>query len=470
VILGIGLLLANRVSAQSSQDTITVNNAVNSAIQEGRRASTAASQDVLSNYLQVVAKNLTSDKSGFQLKLNWFALNPMDSTLKYQNKNFIKSAWQRNGEFNFSGGLDKSNKFNSFTAGLTYNFLNRRDISMHSYKEAYYSYFSEEGHIINDVTTYLKPIVAATIEHKMDSLMNKMLIAGQQVSDLKTVINNDFPGVLPGQSSDNAQVKRLQDQLNADIADNKLSRSTLSTALLTKIREFSEYEAVEAIGGPLNAYISSLGQKPLNFPKFIASKQVDDVIKYIDDKVKNNAILHGSLEANTLIEVNKKVQDKYEQLIKYVSRQPLLTFGYLYTYGTGTTLSSHVGGFTYLQGIGSVNATKTGQFKASLTDTLSGNDPTGKIRNFGRNIVAFQAGYNQVLAMQKKVSVMEINAALEEDWATNGYVSKTDKTKFYFDAYFRARLPATPWLKLNLKWAPGGNVLGLIDFTYNFDK
>jgi hypothetical protein len=73
--------------------------------------------------------------------------------------------------------------------------------------------------------------------------------------------------------------------------------------------------------------------------------------------------------------------------------------------------------------------------------------------------------------MQKKVSVMELNLGIEEDVALSGYTTAKDKSKFTFNAYFRARLPATPWLKLAIKYDPkAANVLGILDFAYNLDK
>ncbi len=97
-------------------------------------------------------------------------------------------------------------------------------------------------------------------------------------------------------------------------------------------------------------------------------------------------------------------------------------------------------------------------------------DPTGKERTLNRNLLALQGGFNKVLLMQKKVSVMEINLGAEDDYATNGYTTANQINRFTFNAYFRTRLPATPWLKLTIKYDPkAANVLGLLDFTYNLD-
>ncbi|GAA3990344.1 hypothetical protein GCM10022210_49920 [Mucilaginibacter dorajii] len=67
-----------------------------------------------------------------------------------------------------------------------------------------------------------------------------------------------------------------------------------------------------------------------------------------------------------------------------------------------------------------------------------------------------------MLATQNKKPLLEINVAAEIDWATNwatkGYIIKTDDKRFYLDAYFRARLPTTPWLKFSLKYDPKGGM------------
>jgi hypothetical protein len=201
----------------------------------------------------------------------------------------------------------------------------------------------------------------------------------------------------------------------------------------------------------------------------IDEKTSGEIGDFIDSQVKNDPVFKP-LNPKGLSDLDKKILTNYQALVHYVAQQPLLTFNYAYISGQGTALSKHIGGLQYIQSLTKLASKKTLELTGSLTDTVSSTDPTGKVRNFNRNIISIQGGFNQVLAMQKKVSVMEINAALEQDWATSGYVSKTDKTRFYFNAYFRARLPATPWLKLNLKWGPGGNLLGLLDFTYNLDK
>ncbi|MDN5289043.1 MAG: hypothetical protein JWR38_5317 [Mucilaginibacter sp.] len=330
--------------------------------------------------------------------------------------------------------------------------------------------FTEEGIILNNTTETYYPQVSLILVPKFVAVCTPLQHGGVSVTDLKEKLNSAIPGMLQEIKIDEDAVKLLQDQLNMDMAKH-LRAGELSSEMLGLINQVADLEARKSINNPINDNIRTSGKKELAFASFITPALKKSIVDFLDAQVKSNAVLNGQLKANNLVEANNKVIADYSQLLKYVGRQPLLTFGYLYTHGIGTVLSSHVGGLTFLQGFGKLRSDKIGQFKTSLTDTLSGNDPTGKVRNFQRNIIAFQAGYNQVLAVQKKLSIMELNVAAEGDWATNGYIKDTDRKRIYFDAYFRARLPSTPWVKLDLKYDPkDGNVFGLLNFTYNLDK
>ncbi|MBD1362387.1 hypothetical protein IDJ77_01075 [Mucilaginibacter sp. ZT4R22] len=457
------LLLLKTVTAQISKEEFIKGQ------QDGYRFNTGTLQDILTNYLQVAAKNITTTNSSLQLKLNWFALNRMDSVQKYNNDNFLKTWRQRNGEFITSVGVDKNNNFNSFQFGVNYNFLDRRDGSKYTYDEVYSKPFHHEMIILLAAVDHAKPVVTVQLVDKITTWVATLYQNGQPVTDFKNKLDAALPGMLQHTSSDDAIVATLENQFKSDLADKK----PLGSAMTQAIRGFADYVVVEILTVPLNAYIVGLGKTPLKYDNYVTPEQTADLVAFINQEVAQNAYFKDTLKlgAKTLTELNKSVVKDYESMVKFVGRQPLLTAGYLYSYGKGTLLSSHVGSINFLYGTGNLTTLKTGQIKASLTDTLNSNDPTGKLRNFKRNIVSLQVGYNQVLAMQKKVSVMELNGALELNSATSGYVSGTSRSKFYFDAYFRARLPSTPWLKFDLKWDPkDGNVLGFFDFTYNLDK
>lgn len=468
VMIIISIVLLN-FETKAQHTTPVPQDSIQKALVNGQKTATGAAKDILTNYLQVAAKNLLSNNSNLQLKLSYFALNGMDSVTKYNNANYLRTWWQRNLEFQTAVGVDKNNKFNSLKAGASYNVLNRRDVKMAYFNQVYSAPFAEEQNILNSALVQFLPLVQAPLNLAVTQHLNTLYAAGNSTDDLKGSIAAAIPGIFQGQSSDDAAVKYLQEQFNIEI-NNKARQRAMSAEMATRINRFVFLESAEIITGPLNEYIHSLGKTPLSYPHFLTAAQTMTIVSYIDAQVAANPMLHN-LGANTLTDLNKKVLSNYQEMANYIGRQPLGTFNYLYSYGKGSLSSSHQFGFTYLQGTGGIKTQKQGQIIASLTDTLTSDDPTGVNRNLKRNIISLQAGYNQVLAMREKVSVMEFNFALEQDWATSGYVYQTNKSKFYLDANFRARLPSTPWLKFNLKYAPkGGNVFGFFDFTYNLDK
>lgn len=463
IILALSLVLADKTFAQVNPVPLDT---IQKAMINGQKSVTGMAQDILSNYLQVAAQNLTSNNSNLQLKLTYFALNGMDSVHKYNNDNFLRTKWQRNLEFVTAVGVDKNNKFNSAKGGFSYNFWNRRDAQSRYFTDTYLVPFNEEQGILNTALMQFRPQVEPNVKQSVVQVLQTLLMQHQSSNNLGQQLKAAIPGLFQEQASDATMAKYLEDQFNIEI-----NQQTFSAEMNSRIDQFVRYETDEIITVPLNTYVHGLGKEPMNTSPFLPTALVTQIKTFIDQQVAANAILSTTFKAKTLIDLNNKVLANYQAMVSYIGRQPLLTFNYLYSYGKGTLLSTHEFGVTYLQGTGRFQTQKLGQIKASLTDTVTSDDPTGAQRNFKRNIVAFQAGYNQVLAVQKKVSVMEIYGALEQDWSTSGYISGNTTSKFYLDAYFRARLPTTPWIKFDLKFAPhGGNVFGFFDFTYNLDK
>ncbi|MFC0513784.1 hypothetical protein ACFFGT_06220 [Mucilaginibacter angelicae] len=437
------------------------------ALKDGHAFNTGTFQDILTNYLQVAAKNITTDENGLQLKLNWFELNSMAD--KYSNVNFLRTAWQRNGEFIGALGADKDFKVKSFQLGLNYNVLNRRDTAMAFYDKVFIKPFNEENKILLKAVARQRPTVVSLIEPKISDYIKGLYSTRNPVTaeKAKTDLTAILPGLFTGKPSDLQAMNYLLTLVTVDINNGRPFNDSVSV----RIHVVTDHFANEIINGPINDYIHSLGKSPLKFNGYVTDAQASDLMKFIDAEVRGNAFLHDSLKVSTLKDLNEKVLTDYTDLVNYVSRQPLLTFGYLYTHGKGTLLSSHVAGFNFLYGTGGWKAKNSGQLKASLTDTLNSNDPTGAVRNFKRNIIAVQAGYNQVLITSGTKSMAELSGAAELDKATSGFVVDDRKTRFYFNASIRGRLPSTPWLKVDLKWDPkNGNVFGLFDFTYNLDK
>jgi len=437
------LLVSFSAKAQNAQQ-------VEQAAKSTANATTGAQQDILTDYLQVAAKSITSTGSGLQVKLNWFSLNTDPN--RYANTNYDKSYWQRQGEFVGFAGTK------SWQLGISYNVLNYRDTTMQLYKDAYLKYNKNESAITLSTISDFQAVILPNVSATLTGLINDAYTTGTPVTDLSKRIDGKLPGLTA--TSDGSDIDFLQTTL--DIAINQHAGAN-AAYLISAIDNVSK----ALVSDGLSAIIYNYGAgtlKPADFSGFITAAQINTLTNELDKKILNDPLLHTTLGASNLTQVEQAIQKNYEQQIAFVARQPLLTFGYLYNGITGTGNPYHQAGLTYLMSFGNVKSTHIGQLNASLTDTLGGS-------GFTRNIVALQAGYDQVLIVQNKTSLAELNAALEEDKATNGYISGTATSKFYFDAYIRARLPSTPWLKFDLKYDPkGGKVFGLLDFTYNFSQ
>jgi hypothetical protein len=437
------LLVSLSAKAQNAQQ-------VEQAAKSTANVTTGAQQDVLTDYLQVAAKSITSNGTGLQVKLNWFSLNTDPN--RYENTNYYSSYWQRQGELVGFAGTK------SWQIGVNYNVLNYRDTTMALYKDAYYKYDKHESAITLSTNSKFQAVILPNISAALTGLVNDAYAIGTPVTDMSKRIDDKLPG-LAG-TSDGSDIDFLQTTLNIAIKEHAGANAAYLVSAIDKVSKALATDGLSAI-----IFDYGAGKlKPTDFSGFITAAEIKNLTDDLNQKVFNDPLLHTTLCASTLIQVEQAIQKNYEQQIAFVARQPLLTFGYLYNGVTGTGNPYHQAGLTYLMSFGGAQSTHIGQLNASLTDTLGG-------AGFTRNIVALQAGYNQVLIVQNKTSLAEINAALEEDQATSGYISGTATNKFYFDAYIRARLPSSPWLKFDLKYDPkGGNVFGLLDFTYNFGQ
>ncbi|AYL96220.1 hypothetical protein HYN43_013365 [Mucilaginibacter celer] len=439
----------------------------NAAMISGHITSTGTLQDVLTNYLQIAAKNITTNENGLQLKLNWFALN--SNPHKYDNTKFDSTSWQRNGELVGSIGADKDFSVKSFQIGANYNVLKRNDVARAKIDSLYVKPFYHESMILSEALGRILPIVQQRVEPQILSYLQSLYSSGNSVdtAKAKAAINNRVPGLIYDGRLNQQALNILLSQVDAEIK----MKSPLSESVRKADSIFVRALISETIGAGLNEYFGSYGKSPLKFRALVTDDETISLGQFINARVAENPYLHDTLRVSTLLELNKKIFDDYNSVLHYIGRQPLATFGYLYTHGSGNILSSHVTSFNFVYGPGGINSKGYGQITASLSDTLSSNDRTGAIRNFKRNIIALKAGYNWSLLSDGTKSLVEFNALAELDRATgSSYIAGQDKSRFYFNSSLRGRLPSSPWLKLSLKWDPkGGNVFGLFDFTYNLD-
>ncbi len=425
---------------------------------------TGQSQDILADYIQVVANNISSTNKGVQLKLNWFALNGMDSVKKYNDAYFYKSRWQRNGQIMLGTGLDNSNKFNAISGGLTYNVLNKRDTVMQNYHNVYASSFKAIESIKNAVETQHLRELQDLVNTKVDKIVDEALKKAENVTDLQDVLTQTFKNYRP-ESQDTSLIKAAQREINSQISAGQENKSAfkMEQPLVQQIAKKMLYDA-------LNQYETSKGKQLPEYDSYITEVYFNGVLDEINKAIKVDATLQQTTKASDITDLFAKLNEKYEQAIAYVARQPLITGSYTGTYGTGTVLNSHVLAGQLLWGLAKLGSEKSTQFTATISDTLTSKDQTGVIRSLDRNLITIQAGLNFSLAKIKKASVMELNISLENDFITEGAI-KNQWNIFMFNSYFRARLPGTPWLKFNIKYAPQNhNILGFLNFTYNIDK
>jgi len=458
-------LLFSCAGAYAQQDDIKLAKAE----AEANKSKTGQNQDVLTNYLQIIAKNFTSSDKGVQLKLNWFALNGMDSVHKYQFENYKNSRWQRNGQFSLSGGMDDNGKMNSVSGGASYNILNKRDTAFANYHDFYQGAMRDITAITKTVRLSHLPALKAQVRAKIQAITADLISKGSQTSDLTTIILQEFKNYTIVDKQDSQVILLVQTDLNNDIQSKSVSHAQLSQ----RIDVLAGLIAQKTYNDPINAYVSSDGKKEPVYDNYITKELFDTVISEINSAIKTDAGL-TALKLNRATDINDfytKLTQRYRNAIEYVARQPLATIGYEGTHGWGSALSSHVFTFQYLQGLSKLGSGKSTELTITVSDTLSGSDPTGMIRTLNRNLITTQGGINFVLAKSKKVSVMELNIGVEDDIVTQSKATGEKWNTFMFNSYFRVRLPETPWLKFNLKYDPKDhNVLGFLNFTYNLDK
>lgn len=466
LIIACGLLfLAIGAAAQSQTVDLT------KAAVAGNKNASGAKQDVLANYLQVAANNLSSNNKGVSLKLNWFALNLMDSVHKYNDKNYLRTAWQRNGQFMFAGGIDNNNKFNSFGAGLNYNLVNRRDAALADFSSVYQQAYTEIAAIEKTSRIKYKGNIEKAVKSKLAAIILELYTQsitkpGQPIDSLREMVAKKM-GAFPADDGkqDAGMVLKLQTTLNFAITN----KDTIGLGHAGDA--WGQYLADQMLGQVMNSYVNSNEKKTTLFAPYLDKNTAEQMFNGMDTLVKHNAYLQNpKLKARGIADAYQKVQQEYDAMVKYVALQPLFTAGYNYTYGSGTVFSSHIASLQYVESFTADSGRKTYDFTSSLSDTLTSQLP-GRGQALNRNIGALQAGLNAVLLTQNKKSLVELTIGLEDDVVFSGVMNGENRDKFYFNSVLRARLPNTPWMKISIKYDPHtANVLGFLDFTYNLDN
>jgi hypothetical protein len=402
---------------------------------ESNKKTTGNKEDVLTNYIQLAANNLTSSGQNVTLKLNWFSINMTDSATKYKNVNYMNTCWQRNGQFQLGGGMDKNNKFNSFQLGLSYNVLNLADTTLFHYFKYYDKALLEIGELKSREAEKFKPQVAAAAESALDKIVLDEFtkkVQGRLKADIYASIKS-----FPQDKNTEALIQAEQMKLNHAIAGD--SRDDLKGLC----HLLADYAASSMLDQSLNKYTTSFGKQSISFDVFVDAALIKQIIDAIDQDVKTDQLLQQEYKAKSLTDVDTKITTQYKNLVSYVARQPVLTANLNGSYGTGTSLPYIGGGFSGVWGLNKLGSKKTNQLTASLSDTLTQN-ASGSVKSLNRDLGAAQAGINTVLVMDKSVSVMELNVGVEDDLLFTQPVPGSERNKFTLNATYRARLPGSP--------------------------
>jgi hypothetical protein len=108
-------------SATAAKDTILTNIITANDLKSGNW------QDVLSNFFQLAASDLTGPNKNFTFQSTIFAIkSKVDSTILVDT-NYVHHKVDRNVQFSISLGLDSNYQFHGFSGGVTWAIVNKRD-------------------------------------------------------------------------------------------------------------------------------------------------------------------------------------------------------------------------------------------------------------------------------------------------------------------------------------------------------
>ncbi len=95
-------------------------------------------KDVLTSFFQLASSDITSENKSFEFKSTLFGIKlRADSTL-IVDTNYVRETFSRNLQFGFKINTDDNFKPKSFTGGITYALLNKRDRTLADFRGARY--------------------------------------------------------------------------------------------------------------------------------------------------------------------------------------------------------------------------------------------------------------------------------------------------------------------------------------------
>lgn len=452
-------------------------------ITEQEAAKTMDRQQVLTNYLQIIGKNLTNNDKGIELNANLFALLPKDSVSKYKSEYYLKHTWLRNTQVSIGGGIDKNSKFNAFSTGIKYNLLNKRDPSTINIYErlSYAPNFIKNLQLINLIRE-------DALKNYHQNKKNGILLAlKDDAATCYEIKNTDMllETVLSSLAEKNKQILRKNASFKKAFS---VFRNHVSLGITDTSKRFNSGEDADKcldslsdnitcfcytspLNDALNADINTginADSKPKNTIETVDDDEFDALITAINAGIKARK---SELGGETIGQVYSKLDLAYQVEIRSIARKPLLALSYNYNYSPEGIKHQHIPKLEFLVGLSKKDAHQSWELNLTATDTLA-TDTSGISKSLNRNIANFQAGVNRILFTDNaSVSLLEAKLALEESIVLSGRYKDEKRDAFFANLTLQGRPSAkSPWLKLVLKYNKDAHFLGFIDVTFNLDN
>jgi hypothetical protein len=443
-------------------------------------------QTASTNYLQIIANNLTNTSKAVQLQSSLFVLNPMDSIHKYNDDYYLKNSWQRNLQLLVGGGLDQNSNLNSVTGGLTFNLLDKRDASrVHEFQAK----VTQETNPLQNGLSNIEDLVMKNYQaQKYQEIENAILqvLTADTGSNKKKPIKESI-AYLPDLPANASQGIMGQNALFAPFflqLDSILQTNPTKEELKRQIESDSTTLGIikDAIyffyfGTPeecaLTAYVDSAyssGQSAALPTDTTLKQNFTTLLSQMDNLVNKDTTLFHS---NTLKGSYAYLSGENKKLLEQIARRPLLQLGGNYTY-SGTGIHNQIIPSLELFWGFSLSNKKNKPFEldayvadSAYTDTLAKNYA------IGRNVGAVKASIDFTLLTDKSsVSLLEGKLGPEYDHVYQGHYKNEPWDKYYAVFTLLGRPSSkSPWFTITLKYDPKQhNVLGVLNLAFALDN
>jgi len=474
-------LTASAVFAQQPVKTAQLD--TTQLLNQADNSKTMNRQQVITNYLQAEAHNITSTSKNVQLKASIFALNPKDSAAKYKDDYYLKHPWQRNTQLLIGGGLDKNNKINGFSAGFTSNLFNKRDLSaVRVFKYEIGTYNTKVPAIDDAIDKIRNDALRDYYDKKLAEIKKNLLEIAKKAFDQKSDQTFETDLIAGGVSTDQQPALKsdkfflkeyadLDKQLLDCIAKNSfdLKPDVKSSPIYLIMGYIASHYDEDPLNDALTTYINNASKNGAA-PKLSGAPDAD-LIALIAVMNAQVAKQQDVFPAKTLADVYVYLHTQYKNASSKLASRPLLALGYNFSYASTGINYQHVPSLQFLWGLGGKHSSNEYEFTATATDTLA-TDTTKKSKPLDRNIGTIQLGINKVLFTDKSsVSLLETIFAFEEDHIFSTPYAKEKDNKVFVSVALQGRPSAkSPWFKLLVKYNKNANFLGFLDVTLNLDN